>query len=45
MNQFKGSGNDYAPTLGSDRYGNNYVDNPSIVLEYDSFFQMLFLID
>jgi len=25
--QFKGSGNDYAPTLGSDRYGNNYVDN------------------
>jgi len=27
MNQFKGSGNDYAPTLGSDRYGNNYVDN------------------
>ena len=27
MNHFKGSGNDYAPTLGSDRYGNNYVDN------------------
>jgi len=27
MNKFKGSGNDYAPTLGSDRYGNNYVDN------------------
>jgi len=27
MNQFKGSSNDYAPTLGSDRYGNNYVDN------------------
>ncbi len=27
MNQFKGSGNDYAPTLGTDRYGNNYVDN------------------
>jgi hypothetical protein len=27
MNQFKGSGNDYAPTLGSDRYGNYYVDN------------------
>jgi len=27
MNQFKGSGNDYAPTLGSDRYGNNYVDD------------------
>jgi len=27
MNQFKGSGNDFAPTLGSDRYGNNYVDN------------------
>jgi len=25
--QFKGSGNDYAPTLGSDRYGNNYIDN------------------
>ena len=25
--QFKGSGDDYAPTLGSDRYGNNYVDN------------------
>src|SRR3972149_1106936 len=25
--QFKGSGNDYAPTLGSDRYGNKYVDN------------------
>src|SRR3970040_148078 len=25
--QFKGSGNDYAPTLGRDRYGNNYVDN------------------
>src|SRR3972149_9600847 len=22
--QFKGSGNDYAPTLGSDRYGNKY---------------------
>ena len=27
MNKFKGSGNDYAPTLGTDRYGNNYVDN------------------
>jgi len=27
INKFKGSGNDYAPTLGSDRYGNNYVDN------------------
>jgi len=27
MNKFKGSGNDYAPTLGSDRYGNYYVDN------------------
>ena len=27
MNKFKGSGNDYAPTFGSDRYGNNYVDN------------------
>lgn len=27
LNKFKGSGNDYAPTLGSDRYGNNYVDN------------------
>jgi len=27
MNKFKGSGNDYAPTLGNDRYGNNYVDN------------------
>jgi len=27
VNKFKGSGNDYAPTLGSDRYGNNYVDN------------------
>lgn len=27
MNKFKGSGDDYAPTLGSDRYGNNYVDN------------------
>jgi len=25
--QFKGSGDDYAPTLGNDRYGNNYVDN------------------
>src|SRR3970282_390531 len=27
LSQFKGSGDDYAPTLGSDRYGNNYVDN------------------
>jgi len=27
MNMFKGSGNDYAPTLGSDRYGNYYVYN------------------
>ncbi len=27
MNKFKGSSNDYAPTLGGDRYGNNYVDN------------------
>jgi len=27
INKFKGSGNDYAPTLGSDRYGNYYVDN------------------
>lgn len=27
MNKFKGSGDDYAPTLGSDRYGNNYVEN------------------
>ncbi len=27
MNKFKGSGNDYAPTLGGDRYRNNYVDN------------------
>lgn len=27
MNKFKGSGNDHAPTLGNDRYGNNYVEN------------------
>jgi len=27
MNKFRGGGNDNAPTLGTDRYGNNYVDN------------------